>query len=1080
MESSNPKERIRRLIAEGETDQAIALFNESLPTGSPLQKELLLLTAENSRLKNQILTGVISSTEAQVNNHRITKVLIDLLSNWQNDAAELIELARKAQSPFLDLGNCSLSAIPAAIAELQTLEELNLGSVYWDDERNQFTGTRNDGAANDLSKEDFSILLKLPKLKKVSLRTCNLKNLEGLGQLTHLRTLSIGQNDIKDIAPLANLANLEVLSLFGNRITSIKPLAALQQLQILSLNDNMVVDLVPLATLPHLRELHAAGNRIKDISPLMELDQLRVLNLDANQVEFVEPVAGLPNLKSLNLNANPVRDCPPEIIFSRDIELIRTFFRAKMRSGAEPPRAEREELDIEVTLEETPILEVKLILVGNSSAGKSSISRLLRGLTFDAKENTTHGIHVSEWVIESKEIAEWRSKGLPDYRIKVNHWDFGGQEYYHGTHRIFLDSNAVYVLIWDMDTNINRIENTKLFVDGNPVELPLEHFHYRYWLDNIRFHAPGAVTGEKPPLVLLQNKIDKSGGREHWHDPALLKSYGVTFIAGLSARFARSREAGKKRYRYAFEIFREDLIQILVKKAEANAAIANLPPEWEQVRDLIRNMGQEEDAKKMRNPFRERTKEKPWLVIEDFAAACRELRPELSDTEIEKLADYLHQIGVVVWLPNIDKKRIYTDPAWLTEKMYRVLNESVRRQQGRFNSSAITEALDDAEEAEIMILLMEAWEIIFPENQARQTWIAPQYLPDEHPMENLFTIALSGLQENFFMFRAPLFHIRRMLRRLVLRFGRDPVVEAKEYWKYGILFVVKPDSPTAGDKTDRLRVFIKSLPDENDSALGRLMVCIEPGKKLTDRWRELIFREVLLTFMETRIFFGTSGISSGIPLREVAKQRDELHLSLNGQDFASIQRIVSDAEAGFSAVVSEQQRRIPMQEFSALLRAVEITPPAPSLFISYSHTDAEFRKGLETHLGALRRLGKVISWSDGQLLPGEDWNEAILRNLRSADIILLLISPESLDSDYIWKTELAEAMQRQTEGKCRVIPILLRPCDWKDMAFAKLELLPKDPRNARPRPVSLWTDRDEAYTIAVQGIKKALKELAVI
>ncbi|MBX2926728.1 MAG: leucine-rich repeat domain-containing protein [Saprospiraceae bacterium] len=1080
MESSNPKERIRRLIAEGETEQALALFSESLPAGSPLQKELLLLTAENSRLKKQMAAGIISPTEAQVNNHRITKVLIDLLSNWQNDAAELIELAKKSQSLFLDLGNCSLSAIPAAIAELQFLEELNLGSVYWDDDRNQFTGTRNDGAANDLATEDFSILLQLPQLKKVSLRTCNLKNLKGLGRLTHLRTLSIGQNDIKDIAPLAELINLEVLSLFGNRIDKIEPLAALQNLQILSLNDNMVSDISPLSGLQHLRELHAAGNRIKDLRPLMSLYDLRVLNLDANQVEFVEPVAHLPKLKTLNLNANPVRDCPPEIIFSRDIELIRTFFRAKMRSGAEPPRPEGAELDIEVTLEEVPTLEVKLILVGNSSSGKSSLSRLLRGLSFDTKENTTHGIHVSEWIIESKEIAAWRSKELPEYRIKVNHWDFGGQEYYHGTHRIFLDSNAVYVLIWDMDTNINRIENTKLFVDGQPVELPLEHFHYRYWLDNIRFHAPGAVTGEKPPLVLLQNKIDKSEGKELWHDPALLKQYGVTLIAGISARFARSRESGKKRYRYAYEIFREDLIQILVKKAEANAAIANLPPEWEQVRDLIRGIGQASKSEKIRNPFRERTKEKPWLIMEDFAAACRELRPELSDMEIEKLADYLHQTGVVVWLPNIDKKRIYTDPAWLTEKMYRVLNESVRRQQGRFNSNAITGALDDAEEAEIMILLMEAWEIIFPENQSRETWIAPQYLPDEHPMENLFTIALSGLQENFYMFRAPLFHVRRMLRRLVLRFGRDPVVEAKEYWKYGILFVVKPDAETNSAKTERLRVFIKSLPDEYDSALGRLMVCIEPGKKLTDTWRALIFREVLLTFLETRIFFGTTGISSGIPLREIAKQREELHLSINGLDFASIQRIVSDAEAGFSAVVSEQQRRIPMQEFSALLRAVEITPPAPSLFISYSHTDTSFRQALEIHLGALRRLGKIISWSDGQLLPGQDWNEAILRNLRSADIVILLVSPEFLDSDYIWRVEIAEAMQRQAEGKCRVIPILLRPCDWKDMAFARLELLPKDPRNARPRPVSLWTDRDEAYTIAVQGIKKALKELAVI
>lgn len=1077
MKITNPKDKIKAMIAEASLAEAMNELREILPGNSPLSKDLIILQSQLSRLNKDLLLNIVDNETASTTRNRITAGLLDILAQWQNDALELIELTKKSQSSFLDLGNCSLSAIPAEIAELHWLEELNLGSVYWDDSRNQFTGTRNDGAANDLSNESFSILLQLPALRKLSLRTCNLKTVEGIGQLTQLHTLSVGQNEIVNIVPLAGLKDLAVLSLFGNRIEDISPLAELRDIEILSINDNHVVELDPLKHLHKLRDLHAAGNRIQSIAPLAGLKELEVLNLDSNQIKTIEPITRLPKLKTLNLNANPVRDCPPEIAFSRDIGLIRTFFKAKERSGKEPPAAPETPLDIEVSLEETPVMEVKLILVGNSSAGKTSISRILRGVPFDAKENTTHGIQISEWMIPARDIAEWRSKDLPEYQIKVNHWDFGGQEYYHGTHRVFLDSNAVYILVWDEGTNFNHVENTKLFVDGEPVEIPLEHFHYHYWLDNIRFHAPGAVTGEKPPVILLENKIDRNEGREHWYDRKMLERYQVKHTAGISARFAKSRESGKRRYRYAFEIFREDLLRILVKKAEAGSAVANLPPEWERVRDMIRSIQKEESR---RNPFSGRVKENDWMTLEDFSAACREVRAEFSDDEIEKLADYLHQTGVIVWLPAIDKKRVHINPALLTDRMYRVLNERVRRQHGRFSRQAIIEALGSEEAADTMIRLMEAWDIIFADNTEQQSWIAPQYLPDEHPMENLFTIALTGLQENYYLFRAPLFHIRRILRHLVLKFGRDEEVEAREFWKYGILFVVRPPVGETVTQAERLRVFIKSLPDETDPAQGRLMVCIEPNKKRTEFWRELIFREVLQTFIETRQYWVSAGISSGIPLREVAKQREELHLSINGQDFATVQRIVMDAEAGFSAVVSEERRRIPMPEFSALLRAVEITPPAPSLFISYSHADTDYRQALEVHLGALRRLGKVISWSDGQLLPGQDWNEAILRNLRSADIVLLLVSPESLDSDYIWRVEIAEAMKRQQQGKCRVIPVLLRPCDWKEMAFAKLELLPKDPRNARPRPVSLWQDKDEAYTTVVQGIKKALRELAVI
>ncbi|HRJ16451.1 MAG TPA: leucine-rich repeat domain-containing protein, partial [Saprospiraceae bacterium] len=324
MKALNPKEQIKDLLSRGDIEAAIDLFKEVLPGGSPLINDLILLEGRYHTLQNQYLAAVIAPDAYLLQSNQITAGLLHLLDRWQNDAAELIQLALKSKAKFLDLGNCSLSAIPDEIEQLTELEELNLGSVYWDDTRNQFAGSRNEGAANDLSSERFKGLLKLKKLRKLSVRACNIRTLEGLDQLKQLHTLSVGQNDIKDIAPIAAMTNLKVLSLFGNNIIDIKPLAALKKVEMLSINDNAVVDLSPLSQLHDLEELYASGNRIESIGEISALPKLKTLNLDANLVKYVEPLAYMASLKTINLNSNPIIDCPPEIAFSGDVHLIQT------------------------------------------------------------------------------------------------------------------------------------------------------------------------------------------------------------------------------------------------------------------------------------------------------------------------------------------------------------------------------------------------------------------------------------------------------------------------------------------------------------------------------------------------------------------------------------------------------------------------------------------------------------------------------------------------------------------------------------------------------------------------------------
>ncbi len=149
---------------------------------------------------------------------------------------------------------------------------------------------------------------------------------------------------------------------------------------------------------------------------------------------------------------------------------------------------------------------------------------------------------------------------------------------------------------------------------------------------------------------------------------------------------------------------------------------------------------------------------------------------------------------------------------------------------------------------------------------------------------------------------------------------------------------------------------------------------------------------------------------------------------------------------------------------------------AMELFYSYSHKDEEMRDTLEEHLSMLKRKRVISNWHDRGIGAGREWAGEINEHLKSADIILLLISSSFLASDYCYDVELGLAMERHESGEARVIPIILRPCDdWTSAPFGKLQALPKN-----ALPVTKWPDRDEAFADIAKGIRKAAEELNAV
>ena len=125
------------------------------------------------------------------------------------------------------------------------------------------------------------------------------------------------------------------------------------------------------------------------------------------------------------------------------------------------------------------------------------------------------------------------------------------------------------------------------------------------------------------------------------------------------------------------------------------------------------------------------------------------------------------------------------------------------------------------------------------------------------------------------------------------------------------------------------------------------------------------------------------------------------------------------------------------------------------------------------HLSNLKRQGKISAWHDRAIEAGEEWEAQIKGKLESAQIILLLVSSSFMASDYCYDIEMQRAIERHDAGTARVIPIVLRPCDWKGLPFSKLKILPKD-----GKAVTQWGDQDTAFVDVVQGIQQAVDSLA--
>jgi hypothetical protein len=137
-----------------------------------------------------------------------------------------------------------------------------------------------------------------------------------------------------------------------------------------------------------------------------------------------------------------------------------------------------------------------------------------------------------------------------------------------------------------------------------------------------------------------------------------------------------------------------------------------------------------------------------------------------------------------------------------------------------------------------------------------------------------------------------------------------------------------------------------------------------------------------------------------------------------------------------------------------------------NIFVSYAREDEELMRRVVAQLATLVRDGAIEIWTDGRILPGAKWRHEILDHLLTADIVLLLISEDFLNSMFCMEVEFEEAMERQDNGKAVVVPVILRHCLWQSESFGMLQnqVLPQGGKPVKDDTVVLESRLTEVAT----------------
>jgi internalin A len=1015
-----------------------------------------------SPVYNQLKSGVLEYMNADFNDTVYPPTKIALSHNseivewfettWQF-AREKINENLNQQDEHLDLGRCGitdLSFFPELYrcVHLKRLTLSNEWAEYIDGDWQRITSS-NKGLQNNI----FHIPTDIISLQNLEVLICG-------GDWRSKKEKAIWNRwRIKSFALFTKLRNLTYLNLSNNKIRSVSSLGKLQRLKEIHLNNNEIMSFDNNVMLFELEEIYLSNNSLRDITFLNTFPSIKTIDLHANYIKDLTPIRKI--IEGLDIHDTKWGKDTISIAKNKLIHpTIQVINRGKVNVLAYFDLYNAEQI---AQLKPFKNTDIKIILVGNSSSGKSTLAHWLKNGAVDLNLPSTHWMDVVPWRVKDK------AKNL-SARI----FDFGGQEYYHDTHHLFFTRQTVYVLLWDKETNnFDEIEIEQKQPDGVIKKVKIQGYPLSYWLDSIDYYTNKRtilkdeaqinkllderdedvsssikigddwtkhvidstskiqnLVDEPPNILIMQSKADTVSDIRYVDQIALREKHNRIYeFFNFSLKTERRLSHFKE---LLFELLR--LTPILDRE---------LLGTWGAIKQKIENQNESY------------TKEISLVQFRKFCNDTIQALPELQniskgqmdalffdDTDTKSFAQYLNDIGILLYFPEdgLLQDKVFINQKHVLEKIYKILF-GLEQRNGEFSKADIAFSLKKAsfdDECETIMDLMVHFKIIIAHPSLTDAFIAPLYLP-KTPMKSV-QIFLSAFKKPIYRFLFTGYIHKNVILEFFHIYGSKALKETGDnalyyYWREGI---VLKDEET---KEILMVKFVNGNPLNEEAYID--IYCLHHSSN------ELFLNKVIEELEK---------INSD---RKVIKS-----VTLNGEDFVPVAQL-HDAEVKGNWVFQYKDKYYNLPDFKNHLKN---KLKMKKVFISYSKADAFYLTKLENHLSVLKRNGTISTWNCRELLAGDKWDGKIKKELEEADIIIFLVSDDFLATDYIYDIEIKRAIEREeTDPNVRVIPVILRSCYWEESPLAAYNTAPK-----KAQVVTLAKDIDESFKNIVLEIKKTL------
>ncbi len=459
---------------------------------------------------------------------------------------------------------------------------------------------------------------------------------------------------IKDITPIFLLKKLEFLNVSNNNIERIKVTnrIKLTYLKVIHLNNNKLNTFYTLTKFPNLEELYLSNNELTRVTNLANILTLKTIDLHGNKIKSIKPLLNL--LKETNINISDTK-WEKNTINIKDNQLEEPNYET-IHSGKEAVIRYFASLTDWKTVVNK---EIKLILVGNSEVGKTTLVKYLNA------ENDLKKEHDATHWMEEKEVISKHIIDKIEEKCNLRVFDFGGQDYYHDTHHIFFTNNTIYLLLWEESTNNLKSRKLTQIVNGKSKEIETQDYPIKYWLESVKhfIKEESKIKGEgiakyeyNSNLLLIQNKVSKAIEIKPQNNKEIKNCYPFVYD------FININILDTRRNLEHFDNLLTEIIN------EMDVVGSNILEYQHFIRKEIENYNG-----------------KPILSLSEFNNYCNgHLPKEIKDGELEDLCSYLKQLGLIFYFKEDIKKNVFIDKVWVLENMYKIL-DGFDKQKGEFD-----------------------------------------------------------------------------------------------------------------------------------------------------------------------------------------------------------------------------------------------------------------------------------------------------------------------------------------------------------------------------------------------------------